>query len=232
MPKTRTPKADYPSLDDFEPYREPAEKLAELNRKKAELEVEERRLDVEVAGLGFRRRSREPKLDLDAIAGVLAGDAPPSNKIEATQLDLKNTREKLFFVRRAIEQLRVELERVTNAASNELLPPMAQEYLKKRRRVVFAVCEISEANEDLWKVGDRLTNLGFSWQHILRPGRMFRWTSANLRTSVSAASKFLIEEVRDGIVAVEDVEKFVRSPTLMEQLRQAEKEHKRLEKTA
>ena len=80
-------------------------------------------------------------------------------------------------------------------------------------------------------MGDELSRRRFAWHGILPPGRMFQWVSANLKTSVSAASKFLIEEVRDGIVAVGEIEKFVRSPVLMDQLRAAEKEHKRLEKT-
>ncbi len=231
MPKTRT-QIDYPALDDFEPYREPAERIARFEDQERLLQADELRLAAEVDRLANQRREGEPELDLDALDAVLAGDVPPSSPLQATRLDLENVRRKLVVVRRAIEQGRIELDRVRNQASTELLTGLVPDYVELSRDVVFAICKLADANDCVWGVGDELTRRGFRWEHVLPPGKAFERGFINLNTSTSAASKFLVEKVRDGLVAVEEIEKSVRSPVLMDQLRAAEKEHKRLEKTA
>ena len=234
MKKPRDPAPmSFPRLEDFEPYRELAEKLAKLEAQELDLQNAERRLETKNDDIANQRRSGgDPgEIDLDVIDAVLAGGGSAATPEAAARIDLQNARGKLVAVRRAIERVRIELYRIRNAASNELLPLMTPEYLKRRRRVVFALCELSETNENLWEMGDELSRRGFAHQHIFQPGRMFERRFFNLNTSTSAASKFLIEEVADGIVTAEEVEKFVRSPVPMDRLRAAEKEHKRSEKT-
>lgn len=222
-----------PNLDDYEPYLEPAETIARYETKEIELAAEERRLSDDLDRLAAQLPARKAKLDLDALDAVLAGDVAPSSPLEAAQLDLANVRRKVVVVRRAIEEFRIDdLGRAVNAASNHLLPPLTDDYRALRRRVVFAVCEMSDGNERLWEMGDELTNRGFAWQHILPPGRMFQRPMLNLGTSASAASQFIIAEVADGVVCVDEIEKFIRSDVLLEALRTAEKSRSEMEKTA